>query len=670
MEVPLLPNDLVLDASGGIYFTDWKQNTPQELGDSGVYYLPASGELQRAVGVPQATSANGIAISPDETAMYVARPFGGGVFRHDIISAGVLGKGQLFAPAPTGSDGITTDRHGNVYVPQLGANPETGLIPPGLPDATVSVFSPDGDLLLEFAPPGGAINLTFDDQDNLYMTGWNQLTRAKVNFVSELGANPINWRSEGRFNAEDSPATAVNTFGDASVQGISLTNVDFSHQIAAIDAGVLQLNDGVFEINADNGDSLFGVYTDFRYTPNPAPATNFAGAGEFDFIAVRAFFFGASGSGNWTAEAAFDEGSSTTGTADHNWTGEVVLPNGPSDSLQVPSYKFVAPSHLESIEGGGQTSNEEAARIQEIHSSENFALLKEAQQPFEIVELRLRPDGVVDVPAEVNYSSLEIRLGVTPTAPDELKATYAQNIADAINHTLVVDGAVRATTQTIRTPDSTMAFDVSIPLDTPFEYSPNDGNLLFEANLSAPDTPSNWDFADEGTLMLLGGGRLEEGWTLPIELVFRPILHGDFNGSGILDAEDIDMLSAVVGSSSPLFEVHQDGAIDVLDRVLWIQELAMTRAGDTDLDGDVDFPDFLSLSVSFGQEGGWAQGDFDGNRMVEFPDFLLLSANFTFERTDATQVPEPDQFRVLLLLFLVLRRVNLKKLGRRNGFGL
>ena len=59
------------------------------------------------------------------------------------------------------------------------------MIPAGLPDAAVSVFSPTGDLLLEFAPPGGAINITFDDQDNLYMTGWNRLTRAPINFVPE-----------------------------------------------------------------------------------------------------------------------------------------------------------------------------------------------------------------------------------------------------------------------------------------------------------------------------------------------------------------------------------------------------------------------------------------------------------------------------------------------------
>ena len=183
-QIPLLPNDLVLDSAGGIYFTDWKQNTP-ELGDSGVYYIAPDEELSLAAVVPQAESANGIAISPDESVLYVGRPFGGAVFRHNIISPGVLDEGEPFAAAPTGVDGITTDRHGNVYVPHLGGDPETGLIPPGLPDASVTVFSPSGDLLLEFSPPGGAVNLTFDDQDVLYMAGWNNLTRAQMSFVPE-----------------------------------------------------------------------------------------------------------------------------------------------------------------------------------------------------------------------------------------------------------------------------------------------------------------------------------------------------------------------------------------------------------------------------------------------------------------------------------------------------
>ena len=52
-------------------------------------------------------------------------------------------------------------------------------------------------------------------------------------------------------------------------------------------------------------------------------------------------------------------------------------------------------------------------------------------------------------------------------------------------------------------------------------------------------------------------------------------------------------------------------------------------AGDCDLDGDVDFQDFLHLSTNFGAtDAAWADGDFDVDGDVDFADFLALSAAF------------------------------------------
>jgi len=48
----------------------------------------------------------------------------------------------------------------------------------------------------------------------------------------------------------------------------------------------------------------------------------------------------------------------------------------------------------------------------------------------------------------------------------------------------------------------------------------------------------------------------------------------------------------------------------------------------TDLDGDVDFADFLRMSTNFGQEGGWEDGDINGDGLVTFADFIILSQNF------------------------------------------
>lgn len=50
--------------------------------------------------------------------------------------------------------------------------------------------------------------------------------------------------------------------------------------------------------------------------------------------------------------------------------------------------------------------------------------------------------------------------------------------------------------------------------------------------------------------------------------------------------------------------------------------------GDVNLDGSVNFDDFLILSENYGTEGDRSQGDFTGDGRVEFEDFLVVSENF------------------------------------------
>jgi ELWxxDGT repeat protein len=54
----------------------------------------------------------------------------------------------------------------------------------------------------------------------------------------------------------------------------------------------------------------------------------------------------------------------------------------------------------------------------------------------------------------------------------------------------------------------------------------------------------------------------------------------------------------------------------------------LALAGDSDVDGDVDFGDFLRLAGNFGRPGEWKQGDFDGDGSVEFADFASQATNF------------------------------------------
>jgi hypothetical protein len=57
--------------------------------------------------------------------------------------------------------------------------------------------------------------------------------------------------------------------------------------------------------------------------------------------------------------------------------------------------------------------------------------------------------------------------------------------------------------------------------------------------------------------------------------------------------------------------------------------IKLTILGDTDLDGDVDFGDLLTLAQNYDATGAtWQQGDFDYNATVAFPDLLALAQNY------------------------------------------
>ena len=105
---------------------------------------------------------------------------------------------------------------------------------------------------------------------------------------------------------------------------------------------------------------------------------------------------------------------------------------------------------------------------------------------------------------------------------------------------------------------------------------------------------------------------------------------GDLNGDRIVDHQDVDLLFAELRGAQPArtSDVNSDGDVDRNDLEYLVSKLLGSQFGDADLDRDVDFADFLSLSANFGRQSGWLGGDFTGDRFVDFEDFLVLSSNF------------------------------------------
>jgi gluconolactonase len=115
-------NDLVFDSSGNLYFTDQGQTGLHDP-TGRVYRLTPSGKLDALI--TNAPSPNGIALSPDETVLYVGMTRGNCVWRAPLLHDGSVSKvGQFFTSyGPSGPDGLAVDVSGRLVV----ANPGLGL---------------------------------------------------------------------------------------------------------------------------------------------------------------------------------------------------------------------------------------------------------------------------------------------------------------------------------------------------------------------------------------------------------------------------------------------------------------------------------------------------------------------------------------------------------------
>ena len=161
------PNDLVFDSRGNLYFTD-QGDTDLNDPTGRVFRLNADGSLDRLLSnVP---SPNGIALSPDETRLYVAVTFGQQVWhmplRADgrIIKVGVF---QSFSGGFSGPDGLAVDREGGLAVCQNRTGSVWLFDPLGAPTyrirscrgllTTNATYGPDGRTLFITESETGAV---------------------------------------------------------------------------------------------------------------------------------------------------------------------------------------------------------------------------------------------------------------------------------------------------------------------------------------------------------------------------------------------------------------------------------------------------------------------------------------------------------------------------------
>ena len=171
------PNDLVYSSDGWLYFTDPpygfedRENSPlMEVGFNGVYRLSPTGDLE-PISRDQ-TRPNGIALSPDESTLYVANSDAERLLwmAYDVGPDSVSNPRVFYdatgADAPGSADGLKVDDSGNLFATGPGG---------------VWIFSPDGSHLGTIQPDEVPANVAWgDDGSTLYMTARTGLYRIRL----------------------------------------------------------------------------------------------------------------------------------------------------------------------------------------------------------------------------------------------------------------------------------------------------------------------------------------------------------------------------------------------------------------------------------------------------------------------------------------------------------
>jgi gluconolactonase len=153
-------NDLFIDRSGNIYFTDQGQSNIEEQ-NGRVYRLQPSGRVDRLLS--NMPSPNGIVMSPNEKLVYIAATRSNSIWRAAITAEGDLARTGVFIhmSGGTGPDGMAMDSAGNLAVAHVGAG-------------IVWLFSPMGIpiLRIDSCQGHGATNLAYGGVDHrtLYIT--------------------------------------------------------------------------------------------------------------------------------------------------------------------------------------------------------------------------------------------------------------------------------------------------------------------------------------------------------------------------------------------------------------------------------------------------------------------------------------------------------------------
>ena len=142
------PNDIVFDAEGGFYFTDLGKRRSRDTDRGGLYYATPDGSRIEEIAYPL-TEANGVALSPDGSRVYVAETLTGRVWCWPVEGPGRI---RRDGGGPAGGT-LLHGLEGYQLLDSMAVDAEGNVCAATLMTGAVTVLSPDGRVRDVIRPP-------------------------------------------------------------------------------------------------------------------------------------------------------------------------------------------------------------------------------------------------------------------------------------------------------------------------------------------------------------------------------------------------------------------------------------------------------------------------------------------------------------------------------------
>ena len=251
----------------------------------------------------------------------------------------------------------------------------------------------------------------------------------------------------------------------------------------------------------------------------------------------------------------------------------------------------------------------------------------------------------------------DVRSQAIPTSATDFVSISHDNDIDFYSFTVDRPGTLNAELTPLggvfnQSGDNQDRFDANARIDLSIRILDQNGrsSLVFEDEGFAGETElAETELTEPGTYFARIEGLDEDSiqlYMLDLSFTGAPVL-GDCNGDGVVDGADLNC-----ACSGDLNET--------------LAALG-TIPGDFDLNGVIEFADFLRLSRNFGEEGGYADGDIDCSGDIGFPDFLTLAQSFgNASSASATSVPEPSSSWLAVMAVCLMARFCRGSLRRSN----